>query len=221
MKSTWLKWSALPVAALLAGSVAMAQDQSSSQSSPAPASQAATPAKPDPTIGQRKENQQDRIANGVKSGQLTAGETSKLETKEAAINGETKADRAANGGKLTAAEKQQINKQQNQVSKDIYRDKHNANTAQYGNNKVGQRRENQQDRIAQGVKSGQLTAGETAKLENQQKGINQQVKADRAANGGKLTTGEKAQVNHEQNQASRNIYRKKHNARTQAGAKPK
>lgn len=224
MKSTWLKWSALPVAALLAGSVAMAQDQSSSQgsSSAAPASQAAAPApKPDPTIGQRKENQQDRIANGVKSGQLTAGETSKLETKEAAINGETKADRAANGGKLTAAEKQQINKQQNQVSKDIYRDKHNANTAQYGNNKVGQRRENQQDRIAQGVKSGQLTAGETAKLENQQKGINQQVKADRAANGGKLTTGEKAQVNHEQNQASRNIYRKKHNARTQAGAKPK
>lgn len=224
MKSTWLKWSALPVAALLAGSVAMAQDQSSSQgsSSAAPASQAAAPApKSDPTIGQRKENQQDRIANGVKSGQLTAGETSKLETKEAAINGETKADRAANGGKLTAAEKQQINKQQNQVSKDIYRDKHNANTAQYGNNKVGQRRENQQDRIAQGVKSGQLTAGETAKLENQQKGINQQVKADRAANGGKLTTGEKAQVNHEQNQASRNIYRKKHNARTQAGAKPK
>jgi hypothetical protein len=224
MKSTWLKWSALPVAALLAGSVAMAQDQSSSQgsSSAAPASQAAAPApKPDPTIGQRKENQQDRIANGVKSGQLTAGETSKLETKEAAINGETKADRAANGGKLTTAEKQQINKQQNQVSKDIYRDKHNANTAQYGNNKVGQRRENQQDRIAQGVKSGQLTAGETAKLENQQKGINQQVKADRAANGGKLTAGEKAQVNHEQNQASRNIYRKKHNARTQAGAKPK
>jgi|SRR5579859_1754091 len=224
MKNTWLKWSALPVAALLAGSVAMAQDQSSSQgsSSPAPASQAAAPAaKPDPTIGRRKENQQDRIANGVKSGQLTAGETSKLETKEAAINGETKADRAANGGKLTAAEKQQINKQQNQVSRDIYKDKHNANTAQYGNNKVGQRRENQQDRIAQGVKSGQLTAGETAKLENQQKGINQQVKADRAANGGKLTAGEKAQVNHEQNQASRNIYHKKHNARTQAGAKPK
>jgi hypothetical protein len=224
MKSTWLKWSALPVAALLAGSVAMAQDQSSSQgsSSPAPASQAAAPAaKPDPTIGQRKENQQDRIAKGVKSGQLTAGETSKLETKEAAINGETKADRAANGGKLTTAEKQQINKQQNQVSKDIYKDKHNANTAQYGNNKVGQRRENQQDRIAQGVKSGQLTAGETAKLENQQKGINQQVKADRAANGGKLTAGEKAQVNHEQNQASKNIYHKKHNARTQAGAKPK
>jgi hypothetical protein len=54
-----------------------------------------------------------------------------------------------------------------------------------------------------------LTAGETAKLENQQKGINQQVAADRAANGGKLTAGEKKQVNSQQNSASKNIYNKK------------
>jgi hypothetical protein len=155
----------------------------------------------------------------VKSGQLTAGETAKLETKEAAINGETKADRAANGGKLTAAEKAKVNGQQNNLSKQIYKDKHNANTAHYGNNKVDQRRENQQDRIAQGIKSGKLTAGETAKLENQQKGINQQVAADRKANGGKLTTAEKKQVNHEQNQASKNIHHKKNNATTQAAAK--
>ncbi len=215
MSITLSKWSLLPAAVLLLGTVALAQDSSSStsstQSSSTPAS---TPAKPG-EVAQRKENQQDRIANGVKSGQLTAGETSNLETKEAAINGETRADRAANGGKLTAAEKQQVNQQQNQLSKQIYNDKHNANTAHYGNNEVGQRRENQQDRIAQGIKSGQLTAGETAKLENQQKNINQQVKADRSANGGKLTSGEKAQVNKEQNAASKNIYNKKHNARTQ------
>ena len=84
---------------------------------------------------------------------------------------------------------------------------------------MGQRRENQQDRIAQGIKSGQLTAGETAKLENQQKGINQQVQADRAANGGKLTPGEKKQINKEQNAASKNIYNKKHNGNTQGTKK--
>jgi len=227
MRLTWIKWSALPAAVLLAGSVAMAQDQPAPSSQPAPQAQSgsaattATPAaKPKPTVAQRKENQQDRIAQGVKSGQLTAGETANLETKEAAINGETKADRAANGGKLTAAEKKQINGQQNQVSKQIYKDKHNANTAHYGDNKVGQRRENQQDRIAQGIKSGQLTAGETAKLENQQKGINQQVAADRKANGGTLTGSEKKQVNKEQNAASKNIYHKKHNAKTQPQPKP-
>jgi hypothetical protein len=221
MKAISLKWAILPLAVVLVGAAGsttvLAQDQSSSSGSTA----APTPAaKPDPSIAQRKENQQDRIANGVQSGQLTAGETSKLETKEAAINGETRADRAANGGKLTAAEKTQINGQQNKLSNQIYKDKHNANTAQYGNNKVGQRRENQQDRVAQGIKSGQLTAGETAKLENQQKGINQQVAADRKANGGTLTTAEKTQVNHEQNQASKNIYRKKHNGATQGSAKP-
>ena len=228
MKFTWMKWSALPVAVLMVGSVAMAQDQSASgqqssqSSSGSSAAPAATPAaQPKPTIAERKENQQDRIANGVKSGQLTAGETANLETKEAAINGETKADRAANGGKLTGAEKTQINQQQNQMSKQIYDDKHNANTQHYGNNEVDQRRENQQDRIANGIKSGQMTAGEAAKAENQQRGINQQVRADRAANGGKLTPGEKKQVNKEQNAASKNIYNKKHNAKTQADAKPK
>jgi len=218
MSSKLSKWIVVPAAVLWFGSVALGQDTSSSGSS-TQGSGTTTSTQKQPTIAGRKENQQDRIANGVKSGQLTAGETSNLESKEAAINGETRADRAANGGKLTPAEKQQINRQQNQVSKQIYQDKHNANTAHYGNNAVGQRRENQQDRIAQGIKSGQLTAGETAKLENQQKGINQQVKADRAANGGKLTQGEKKQINKEQNAASKNIYNKKHNANTQAGTK--
>jgi hypothetical protein len=217
------KWMILPAAVLMLGTVALAQDPSSASPSPSatssqgPSSTAPTGTKP--TVAQRKENQQDRIANGVKSGQLTAGETANLETKEAAINGETRADRAANGGKLTSAEKQQINQQQNQLSKQIYQDKHNAATQHYGNNEVDQRRENQQDRIAQGIKSGQLTAGETAKLENQQKGINQQVKADRQANGGKLTPGEKQQVNKEQNAASKNIYNKKHNGKTQGNTK--
>jgi hypothetical protein len=213
------KWSVLPAAVLLMGTVALAQDTSTQSTTTTTATTPSTTAATKPTVPQRKENQQDRIAQGVKSGQLTAGETANLETKEAAINGETRADRAANGGKLTAAEKQQINKQQNGLSKQIYNDKHNANTAQYGNNKVGQRKENQQDRIAQGLKSGQLTAGETAKLENQQKGINQQVAADRSANGGKLTPGEKKQVNKEQNAASKNIYNKKHNANTQPQVK--
>jgi hypothetical protein len=211
MKFTWMKWAAVPVAVLMAAGVALAQ--SSSTTTP--------PAQPknDPTVNQRRENQQDRIANGVQSGQLTSGETANLENKEAAVNGEIHADRAANGGRLTSAERQQVNQQQNQLSKQIYQDKHNANTAHYGNNEVGQRRENQQDRIAQGVRSGQLTAGETAHLENQERGINQQVAADRAANGGRLTQGERQQINHEQNQASRNIYRDKHNAATQGNSK--
>jgi hypothetical protein len=162
------------------------------------------------TVNQRKENQQDRIANGIQSGQLTAGETKGLEDQEANLNREVRDDRQANGGQLTAAEKAQVNQQQNNLSNKVYQDKHNANTAQYGNNEVGQRRENQQDRIAQGVRNGSLTAGQTAKLENREQGINQKVAADRQANGGKLTGQQKQQINHAQNKASRKIYRAKH-----------
>ena len=174
---------------------------------------AQAPNKPDPTINQRKENQQDRIAEGVKSGDLKAGQTARLEHQEAGINKEEHGMRAQDNGKLTAQERQQVNGQQNNLSKSIYQDKHNANTAHYGNNEVGQRRENQQDRIAQGIRSGQMTAGEAARTENREQGINQQVHADRQANGGKLTGSEKKQINKEQNGASRQIYRQKHNGK--------
>jgi len=77
-------------------------------------------------VDQREANQQGRIAEGVKSGQLTPGETARLERKEARIDRQIKADRAANGGHLTPAERRQINREQNRVSRQIYREKHNA-----------------------------------------------------------------------------------------------
>jgi len=163
-----------------------------------------------PTIQQRKENQQDRIANGIQSGQLTAGETKNLETKEAGLNKEEKNMRAADNGKLTSADRTKLNNQQNRLSKQIYQDKHNANTAQYGNNQVGQRRENQQDRIANGVRNGSLTPGQTAKLENKEQGVNKEVAGMRQANGGKLTNADKKAVNKQQNKLSKQIYNKKH-----------
>jgi hypothetical protein len=79
-------------------------------------------------IKARQENQQDRIAQGVKSGELTAGETANLEGKEARLNREIRRDRRANGGNLTNKEKAKINRQQNKLSRQIYRDKHNGHT---------------------------------------------------------------------------------------------
>lgn len=162
------------------------------------------------TVNERRENQQDRIANGIQSGQLTAGETKNVEGQEANLNREIHDDRQADGGKLTQTEKQQVNQRQNNLSDKIYQDKHNANVAKYGNNEVGQRRENQQDRIAQGVRSGTLKAGQTAKLENREQGINQRVSAGRQANGGKLTPQQKQRINNAQNKASNKIYKAKH-----------
>jgi hypothetical protein len=182
--------------------------------SPVLAQQSSTEA-PAPVIEQRKDNQQERIASGVQSGQLTAGETQRLETGEAALNREESNMRAADNGHLSAADRATLTRQQNRLSDRIYDDKHDARTAHYGNNEIGERRENQQDRIAQGIRSGELTPGETARLERQQQSINHEDASMRAASSGKLTGADKAALNRRQNNASANIYAKKHNGRAQ------
>ena len=209
MKST-IKISFLSTALAILALPVVAQS-----TNPAPATTPTTPVTGE-GIQDRKENQQDRIANGVKSGQLTAGETKNLEKKESSLNQEERDMRKLDNGKLTAADKATLNQQQNKLSNQIYQDKHNAAVQNTDpKSEVGKRAENQQDRIAQGVKSGQLTAGEAAHLEKNEAKINQEVRSDRAANGGKLTAQEKAKVNRQQNRQSRQIYRDKHNGRHQ------
>ncbi len=78
------------------------------------------------TIPQRRQNQQDRIAQGVRSGQLTARETARLENREAAIHREVRRDRALHDGHLTPVERARIQHQDNVTSREIYRDKHNG-----------------------------------------------------------------------------------------------
>lgn len=116
---------ALLTALSLAPVVALAQT-----TAPAPAPAATpTPGRNDYNINQRKTDQQQRIGQGVQSGQLTAGETSHLENQEAGINKEERGMRQQDNGHLTKADKQTIHKQQNQESRRIYRDKHNTKVA--------------------------------------------------------------------------------------------
>jgi hypothetical protein len=167
----------------------------------------------DPTVGQRKENQQDRIASGVQNGSLTPHETANLEGKEAALNEETRDMRAADDGHLTAADKAKLNQQQNKLSNNIAKDTHNTATDHFGAGEVGQRKENQQDRIANGIQNGSLTPGETHNLESKETALNGETRDMRQLNNGKLTSADKKIVNHQQNRLSRNIYRDKHNGR--------
>src|SRR5215471_2451085 len=166
-------------------------------------------------IKKRAENQQDRIAQGVKSGQLTARETARLERKESALNHEVRDMRKLDGGKLTAGDRAVVNQQQNRLSKSIYAQKHDAQTQGNGTGEIAQRKENQQDRIGQGIESGQLTAGEAARLEGKESALNQETRDMRALDGGKLTPGDKGVVNQQQNRLSNGIYREKHDGETQ------
>ena len=79
-------------------------------------------------INQREQNQQDRIANGVKSGRLTPGEAQRLERGEQRLENKEKKDMAKDNGHLTKQDQRKLNREANRMSKRIYKDKHNAKT---------------------------------------------------------------------------------------------
>jgi hypothetical protein len=84
-----------------------------------------------------------------------------------------------------------------------------AVVAQTKSPRVDRRERRQQARIEEGVKSGELTGKEAAKLESQQQKIERdemKAKAD-----GTLSPAERMKLKREQNRASKRIYKKKHN----------
>jgi uncharacterized protein HemX len=83
------------------------------------------------TIYQRKDNQQDRISQGVRNGQLTPRETTHLERQESRINREEHYMRSQNHGRLTRQDRRILSRQQNRESHRIYRDKHNYRHSRY------------------------------------------------------------------------------------------
>lgn len=74
-------------------------------------------------VDQREANQEKRIEEGVKSGQLNAGEEKRLENKEAQIK--KMESKAMADGKMSKKEFKKIEKAQNQANREIRRKKHN------------------------------------------------------------------------------------------------
>jgi hypothetical protein len=187
--------------------------QQHSQSQPISAADRAAGSHYNPNT--REANQDQRIANGLRSGEMTSGEAAKAERTQSNIDQQVHNDRAANGGTLTNQERQQINGEQNAASRQIYDEKHNGSTV--APNEVDNREANQQQRTANGLRSGQMTSGEAARTNQNQAALAQQVHNERTANGGALTQQQKHQANKEENKNSRQIYNEKHNNKT---AKP-
>lgn len=76
---------------------------------------------------------------------------------------------------------------------------------------IREKQANQQARIRQGARSGQITPAEKARLEAQQARIRRDKRMAKAD--GVVTPEERAKIAHEQRRASQNIAAKKHNAR--------
>jgi flagellar motility protein MotE (MotC chaperone) len=80
-----------------------------------------------PRVDTRQANEAQRINQGIHNGQLTARETHRLDKQQqriAVAEANAKAD-----GKVTGQERKRLHKMQNNASKDIYQQKHDAQTA--------------------------------------------------------------------------------------------
>ncbi len=162
---------------------------------------------------QRDVAQQQRIESGLQSGQLTTKEAGGLERGEARVEKmQANADR---NGSVSAREQARIDRAQNRESRAIYNQKHDA---QVGNPNSAssqrmqadvQRNENQQARIEQGEKSGQLSTHEAGALERGQARTDRSVA--RAARNGHVGANEQTRIQARENRQSARVFNKKHN----------
>ncbi|HEY4210681.1 MAG TPA: hypothetical protein VGM84_04335 [Steroidobacteraceae bacterium] len=172
---------------------------------------AATPGAQEVT--QRDVNQQERIEQGLQSGQLNTREAGKLEKDEARVDHLEQHD--LKDGKLTPKETAQINAAQNRVSNQINQQKHdgqvgNPNSASSTRMQADVQRDvNQQSRIEQGAKSGSLNNREVGQLERGQKHVDNREAA--AGSNGRVGAVEQRGIQRSENRQSRRVYRKKHN----------
>ena len=168
-------------------------------------------------VTQRDVNQQQRIEQGLQSGQLSTQEAGRLEHEEARID--RVESRRLRDGTLTPAETARINAMQNRTSADIYRQKHDAQTGDptsVSSQRMQadvQRNVNQERRIEQGAASGELTNHEVGRLERGQSRVDR--REARAARDGQVSGGEQARVQGTENRQSRHIRRQKHDAQAQ------
>lgn len=80
-----------------------------------------------PRIDQRQAEQQKRIDQGVKSGELNKKEAARLEKGQQRI--QKMEDKAMADGKMTRMERRKIERAQDRESKKIYREKHDKQKA--------------------------------------------------------------------------------------------
>jgi hypothetical protein len=78
-------------------------------------------------INAREHRQAQRIHQGVKSGEITPAEKDKLKADEAGVRAEERVYRQSGDG-LNARERQDLEKDLNKTSREIYRAKHNDRT---------------------------------------------------------------------------------------------
>jgi hypothetical protein len=164
----------------------------------------------DPRINARQQVQRERIQQGVRSGELTRREAAKSRENQRDIRQLERAYKS--DGELTRGERRDLTHEQNQASRQIYRDKHDAQERGVAppavrDPVINQRQANQAGRVAQGVKSGELTRGEAQELRGERRDI-RDLERDYKSDG-VLSKAERRDLNQQLNQNSQEIREEK------------
>jgi polyhydroxyalkanoate synthesis regulator phasin len=123
-------------------------------------------------------------------------------------------------GKLTAEERRKLQSDLNKTSRDIHTEKHDAEvrTPAPRDPGVNARQVRQQERIGQGIKSGELTGKEAVRLEREERAVRVEERAYKAD--GKLTPAERKDLHQDLNKVSSDIYKQKHDGQTRPVTPP-
>lgn len=182
--------------------------------------QTAAPAASAPrTFDERQQMQEQRIQNGLQSGAITQEEAQRLRAEQSGI---ARAQQKANAdGVVTAKEQRRLDRMQDLASKDIHHQRHD-NQAGSGNpgaggqsddpNHYNRRKESQDQRIDNGMKSGAITEAEAKRLHAEQQAVKDARQAAKAD--GKVTKEERKNLNEMQDATSKDIHRQRHDKQT-------
>ena len=168
----------------------------------------------DPGVNKRQQNQHQRVRQGVRSGELTRRETGALAREQRDVRQLERAYKS--DGELTRAERVDLHQEQNQASRHIHNQKHDAQDRPVASVPpavrdpgVNQRQGNQTGRIVNGVQTGELTQDEAQGLRDGRREV-RQTEQDYKSDG-TLTREERVDLHQDLSQQSKDIYDAKHN----------
>ncbi len=173
-------------------------------------------------VVQRNINQQQRIQDGLRDGSLTTREAARLERGQGRV--ERMESRALRDGSISGAEQHRITDAQNRQSRVIHNQRNDAQrgdphsvSSQRMQRDVG-RNIVQQQRIENGIRSGQLTNREVGRLERGASRINRmQAHAGRDGHVGRV---EQQRIDRAENRESRAIHHERHDGQRRGGYQP-
>lgn len=166
------------------------------------------------SIDERQDRQQQRIVEGWRAGELTHGEAHRLQAEQRAIRREERLYRA--DGVLTEDERRELQRDLDRAGRHIREQSHDADRRHwggypaFGEHGVDQRQYNQQRRIGEGIRAGELTGAEVAALRQEQRVIRAEERAYRAD--GMLSHDEWRELRRDLDAAGRHIHEDRNDA---------